>query len=73
MSLIEYVSNSGGIQYHLIVYPRIDVATEVAKMSCNEKHRLIKLGFILWLIFISQNLDIAMLLLLIKNPGYKLR
>lgn len=72
MSLIVYSSNPGGIQYHLIVYPRIDVATEVAKASFSGKHRLIKTGIYYMVFLISQNLDIAMLLLLIKRPGYKL-
>lgn len=55
LSLTVYISNPGGIQYHLIVYPRIDVAIEVAKDSFTGKYRLIKLGFIIWFIFISQN------------------
>lgn len=65
LSLIVYICNSGGIQYHLLVYPRIDVVIEFAKASFNGKYRLIRLGFIIWFIFISQNLDIVMLLLLI--------
>lgn len=31
LSLIVYISIPGGIQYHLIVYPRIDVALKLLR------------------------------------------
>lgn len=61
LSWIVYIYNPGGILYHLIDPEEV----LQAKTYFNGKHRLIKLGFIIWFTFISQNLDIAMLLLLI--------